>query len=209
MTYQKVIHFVLVVALITAAAQAGVITGSVWHVAGGIAGNAILANVPNRTADVIFTVNSPLVFDAGNSPTTTLAAFLASGGAFDIIENTPATLTSATADILIQFVGVVSVTNGQTFTAGHDDGLTLIIGGVDLGFNPGPTGFVNTTLTYNGPTGTFPFQLVYGECCSGPANLHISLPFENAPGVPEPSTLGLVFTGLAGAAFAYARKRRT
>jgi len=72
---------------------------------------------------------------------------------------------------LLSFTGTVSVTHNQTFTVTHDDGLTLIIGGLDLGFNPGPTAPTTTTITYTGATGNFPFQLVYGECCGGPAVL--------------------------------------
>jgi hypothetical protein len=83
---------------------------------------------------------------------------------------------------LVNFTGNVSVTNGQTFTVTHDDGLTLIIGGINLGFNPGPTAPVTTLATYSGPTGNFPFQLVYGECCEGAAVLQVDLPFAAVPG---------------------------
>jgi hypothetical protein len=34
-----------------------------------------------------------------------------------------------TTGVLVQFIGTVSVTTGQTFNVTHDDGLTLIIGG--------------------------------------------------------------------------------
>jgi hypothetical protein len=41
-----------------------------------------------------------------------------------------------TQGTLLSFIGNVTVTTGQMFTVTHDDGLTLIIGGLDLGFNP-------------------------------------------------------------------------
>lgn len=182
-------------------AQANTISGSLWHVSEAISQNAIPANVPGTTPDVTFSVNSPFNF-SGTS--VTVGTWLASSAAFNIVENTPGTLASlmdnGTQGTLLNFTGFVSVTNGQTFTVTHDDGLTLIIGGINLGFNPGPTAPTTTTLTYTGPTGDFPFQLVYGECCGGPAVLQISLPLSNTPAVPEPSTWLLLGSGLAGLA---------
>lgn len=95
-----------------------------------------------------------------------------------IVANVPGTAPDATFDVMsplnfnatgsiLEFTGFVTVTHNETFTVTHDDGLTLIIGGMDLGFSPGPTSPVMTTATYTGPTGTFAFTLVYGECCSG------------------------------------------
>jgi hypothetical protein len=69
--------------------------------------------------------------------------WLNNGAAFNVNEATAGTLASlmdnGSQGTLLQFTGFVTVTNGQQFTVTHDDGLTLIIGGVDLGFNPGPT----------------------------------------------------------------------
>lgn len=105
---------------------------------------------------------------------------------------------------MLSFTGTVSVTHNQTFTVTHDDGLTLIIGGLDLGFNPGPTA-PTTTIIYTGATGNFPFQLVYGECCGGSAVLQISLPL-NA--VPEPETYAMMVAGLAALGWVSRRRRR-
>jgi hypothetical protein len=105
---------------------------------------------------------------------------------------------------IFNFTGSVTVTTGETFTAGHDDGLTLVIGGLTVISAPGPTSFVTTTDTYTGPTGTYPFQLVYGECCGRPADLGISLPLVSK--VPEPATLALFGLGLVG--FGFMRRRR-
>lgn len=182
---------------------ANVVSGQMWQVPDAIAQSATLANVPARSADVTFDVASPLNFD---SPDTVLT-FLNSGSAFNIVEHTAGVLSSlisdGTSSSLFSFSGFVTVTMGQMFTATHDDGLTLIIGGLDLGFNSGPTSPTTSTFTYTGPSGTFPFQLVYGECCSGSAVLQVDLPFANA--VPEPASAWLL---LAAGAALFANRRR-
>lgn len=197
----------LALAVLAGGAQANVISGKLWHVPEATSQNAIPANVPVVAADVTFDVNSPMNF-FGTS--VSVGVWLGNGSAFNITENTPGTLASlmdnGTQGTLLEFTGFVTVTNGQTFTVTHDDGLTLIIGGLDLGFNPGPTAPVTTTETYTGPSGTFPFQLVYGECCGGPAVLQVDLPFSNVP-VSEPTTLALVGAGLTGLGWFSRRKR--
>jgi len=165
-------------------ANANTVSGRLWHVSEATSQNAIVANVPGTTADVTFDVDAPFNFSGTSA---TVGNWLGSSSAFNILENTPGTLASimdnGAQGTLVDFKGFVSVTTGQTFTVTHDDGLTLIIGGLNLGFNPGPTAPTTTTATYSGPSGTFAFELVYGECCGGPAVLQIDLPLSNA--VPE------------------------
>ncbi len=183
------------------------ITGRLWHVPEVISQNAIPANVPVTTPDVTFDVNSPMNF-FGTS--VTVGTWLGNGSAFNIVENTPGTLTSLMDDLstgtLLEFTGVVSVTNGQTFTVTHDDGLTLIIGGVNLGFSPAPTAPVTSLATYTGPTGNHAFQLVYAECCGGPAVLQVDLPFSN---IPEPTTFVIwALLGALGITCGWYRRRK-
>jgi len=195
----KIVLSVLTLGLVGSTQAANVATGSLWHVPEAISQNATPANVPGTTPDVTFSVNSPFNFSGSDA---TVGTWLGSSSAFNIVENTPGTLASQmdnnTQGSLLQFLGNVSVVNGQTFTVTHDDGLTLIIGGLDLGFNAGPTAPTVTTVTYTGPTGNFPFQLVYAECCQGPAVLQVDLPFVGTA-VPETgSTLLLLGMGACG-----------
>jgi len=178
----------------TSSLAADVISGKLWKVDDTIAQDAVPANVPSITPDVTFDVNSSLDF---NSPGS-VQSFLSSGSAFNIVENTAGTLSSLMSDgvigTLISFSGVINVTNGQQFTVTHDDGLTLVIGNFNLGFSPGPAASTTSIATYTGPTGEFPFQLVYGECCSGAAVLQIDLP--SASSIPEPASAVLLLMGL-------------
>jgi hypothetical protein len=184
-----------VLSLTLASIHAAPITGLLFNVPDAVAMNATVANVPSTAPNVIFEVNSPLNFTVAGS----VSAFLASGGAFNIVGSAAdlsRPLSNGVLSSLIEFMGSVTVTNGQTFTVTHDDGLTLVIGGITVINSPGPTAPVQTSQTYTGPSGTFPFTLVYGECCAGAAELQISLPFQPTLLSPEPSTFGLIAGGL-------------
>jgi hypothetical protein len=181
--------------------------------------NAVIG-FSHGAADVTFSVPSPtnpactgivagdtLCFNDSNSGAHTLQDFLTSGGA-TVLTGSASALSSLLNNTVFEFTGTVSVTTGQLFQVGHDDGLQLLIGSILVINAPGPTGFTTTPATYNGPTGTFSFDLVYGECCGGPANLDVGLPFVTLPGaVPEPETLALLSVGLLG--FGVARRKRS
>ena len=201
---------VITVMALPGLANANTINGSLWHVPEFVVDfsgtGAIPGNVPGTTPDVTFDVASPFDFDKTSA---TVTDWLGSSSAFNIVENTAGTLASLMdgggVGTIVNFLGSVSVTNGQQFTVTHDDGLSLIIGSTLVISAPGPTSPTTGTYTYTGATGTFPFQLVYSECCGGPAVLQVDLPLS---AVPLPGALPLFAGGLGLLGFLARRRRK-
>lgn len=188
---------------VAGSAHANLVLGSIWENQSAASADATPANVPATPADVTFSVTSPIAFASGGL--YTIGEFLGSGGA--TILTGAGEAGNTLNNTIFDFMGTVTVTNGMTFTAGHDDGLTLVIGANTVINAPSPTSFAETTVTYTGPSGNLPFQLVYGECCGAPAALEISLPLTSA--VPEPSTWAMMVIGFAGLGFAaFGRSRK-
>ena len=140
----------------------------------------------------------------------TLGGFLATGDASNVVGSASAlsaNIDNGSMGLILEFTGDITVTTGESFNVAHDDGLQLMIGS-DLVVNaPGPTAPTVTPYTYTGPSGTFSFDLVYGECCGPPAVLSASLPLAVSTPVPEPSTLALLAVGLLGLGFTMRRRR--
>jgi len=193
------------------------ITGTIYNVTG-VAGNqtgcsggdgtaascATPANAGIGTAEATFDLKS------GNidfNPTDTGSIYTIGG--FITSDPAPATCTDIIAgscakangmlDTLWVITGTATVTNGQAFSAGHDDGLTLTIGGTTVISTPGPSSFALTGGTYTGPTGNEAFQLVYGECCGAPATLQVN-GLGLVSSTPEPTSVILIPVMLLGAA---------
>ena len=184
------------------------ILGSAYFVSEAQANNAVIG-FPHGAANATFSSpNGAINFTS--APGYTLSQFLLSNPGTIILTGTAGDLSRAldTADggTMLEFTGQVSVVNGQTFTVNHDDGLQLLIGGLLVVNAPGPTAPVTTTVTYTGPTGTFAFDLVYGECCGAPAVLATSLPLQ--PAIPEPETYAMLLAGLGLMGFVARRRKQ-
>jgi hypothetical protein len=192
-----------------------------WIVSNAVASDATLANAlaqagnPNR---VDFTVSS-LNFDSRvGAGANTIGGFINSLGAqtgvatYGGIATAATLLNSASGGMLFEFTGTASFTTGQSFTLAHDDGVQFYVGCTDaactpanLVFNdPDPTPPVTNTFTYTGPSGNLPFTFTYGECCGDPAVFRTNLvPVSE---IPEPGSIVLLSTVLAGVAFGLRRK---
>jgi hypothetical protein len=188
-------------------ANANTASGTTWEVATSIAMNATLANVPASGPNATWSAPSdPLSFNSNADPVNgyTLGGFLATGGAFGVSYHGGALSTDTLDSTITEVTGTVSVTTGEKFTIGHDDGFSLAIGGWSFS-DPGPTAFTPTTVTYTGASGNKSFELAYGECCGPPAVLLVDLPLNS---IPEPSTWAMMGLGFAGLGFVGLRRAR-
>jgi hypothetical protein len=209
----------VLLAQLTSAPSAADVMGAAWVNRPAALNATITAPNGLGAPDVTFTVPSSACSGTGltlcfNDITGGISVndFLTGGGATNITGSATALAAPVYGNgingptgngTLFEFTGMVTVTNGQTFEAMHDDGASLAINGMNIFSSPGPTSSVSTSGTYTGPSGTFPFDLVYGQCCGLPAVLGISLGSAVAC-TPDPNNPGQclydpVQTGLSDA----------
>ncbi|MGH9401490.1 MAG: hypothetical protein ACRD2P_05215 [Terriglobia bacterium] len=198
-------------------AQASPITlsGSVWSYVTGTtdAGNAVLASVPARTPDVTFTLTGTTIgLTSSGSTDYTLSSFLATDAGISGVTGNAAVLSAPLGPLpappnngltaqgdIFTFTGTASLTTGETFTVTHDDGTSVYVNGALLGTTTaGATSSTAEMAVYTGPdVNSANFEIVYGECCSAPADLATNLPSPAVSTVPEPSTFLLVLPAAA------------
>ena len=168
-----------------------------------------LAACTHTNADVTFTTNG-IDFSDNPPPPFSIGGWLASnpnpktGLAF----NNGVTGATAMDPTIWEFTGTAHFTAGETFTFKHDDGVTMIVNGVTQVSQPGPTAPTTSTGTYIGTTGNFGFDIVYAECCGGPQVLQTTLVGPLVP-TPEPASLALLGSALAGLGAVMRRRRKT
>jgi hypothetical protein len=182
-------------------AHASTVNVSIWENNSSL---PIPADVPGTAADITGTMTSNIMLDSrlvGNG--YTIGGFLGSGGATFTSLTGASQLGNTVDNTLWNITGSITVTNGESFTALHDDGLDFLINGTNLINASNPTAPATSTGTWTGLAGTYNFQLIYSEVQGPPAVLEM-----NVSGVPEPSTWAMMILGFFGVGFmAYRRKQ--
>jgi hypothetical protein len=197
-------------ALLAAGAASAAVTTEIWVDQSGVASDTTFANVAGLGAASATTSVADIFFDTNDfgvgatSDNVTIDQFLGTsiGGTVGnhLLDNT-----------VFRFTGTLFLNSGDnSFVVAHDDGLQLNIDGFGLVVDaPGPTGEDDTPFTVHASTaGNYNFQMVYGECCGGPAVIKFEVNNQAVSGAPEPATWALMILGFGAAGGMLRRSRQ-
>lgn len=212
----------LAIALTAANARADFITAYGWRTLESIVDSATGATAASLALGTCHGAEACTHANADVTFTTTGVNFNATGATVadwiasntfpinNLVDNIPGALMDPT---IWEFVGNISVTGTagtpQSFTITHDDGATFVVNGQTVINVPKPTAPTLTTGTYTGgASGNAAFDLIYAECCGGPAVLSVSLLSPESAPIPEPGSIVLLASVCVGIGITLRSRRR-
>ena len=187
-THKILLLFVLATLAVAAvrpasAAASGRIQAKVWVVSVAQASNVTFP-APLATPDMTFSTNGVTYIGgwySGQLPAAhcfTISKFVGGcetrafkpkySGLYNSYLGSPVNATTAMGGnnygVIMQFTGSLNLSNGDTITILHDDGVSLLIDGAPVsGFSSGVLWPVLESVTFTGATGSHSFTLLYGN----------------------------------------------
>jgi len=210
----------LVVLAAPVAANASPILGQAWRVPGGAVSPAafnplVLDPVAAFGAPHLTFSYTGFTFDSRGTDNS-LGAFLATGGASNLVfgpeapvnfltdpPSVPSGQAGAFATYL-RFTGSAYMQNGTQYNFVRDDVFRLVVGGSVFSLQASPVAPTPSSAIWTGASGVYDYEMLYGEWNGVPA----VLTSDNFQPVPEPASMLLFGSGLAGLAGMVRRRRK-